>query len=257
MAKQEVAKQQEQSKALAKMFDDAPVTGFEGADFSSYATPFLRILQQNSPQLLEDAENHIEGAKAGLFFNTVTNEVYGKSIKVIPIKFERLFIEWRPNRGGFAGMHDVDHAMRISEVNPKNNLQRINVETGNDLQDTHTFYLLIVGEEEKGPIVFPLTSTGMKHSRKWLSMAKLLRLPSGNPAPLFSSTYELTTLVNENEQGRWYQIGDKSKTGVERVDWITTEQYERVKEALDMFDSIKERLQKEAEGEQFESNTPY
>ena len=256
MAKRDIVRK-EPSQELTTLFKEAPVSGFEGADFSSYATPFLKILQQNSPQLMEGSEGHIPEGKAGLFFNTVTNHVYGKTVQVIPVKFERLFVEWRPNRGGFAGMHDVASAMKISDVNPKNNLMRINMETGNDLQDTHTFYLLIVGHEEEGPIVFPLTSTGMKHSRKWLSMAKLLRLPSKKPAPLFSSVYELITLVNENDQGRWYQIGDKSKTGIERIDWITIQQYAYVTEALSMFDLIKEKLQKEAEGEQFETATPY
>jgi len=234
------AKKEEETKALSvfEQMADAPVTGFEGADFESFATPFLRILQQNSPQVLEDTEQYIQDAKPGYFFNTVTNQLYGKSVNVIPVRYERLFVEWKPNREGFVAMHDVEEGMAISTPGSSFGT-RLHKENGNLLQDTHTFYLLIAGKEEEGPIVFPLSSTGIRHSRKWLSQAKLLRLPNRQGAPLYSSVYKMSTTLNENDQGRWYQIGDRSKTLIERIDWITEDQYNYVREMIKMFEHIK------------------
>lgn len=249
----QVAKKEKSEVAIFEQMAQAPTTGFEGADFESYATPFLRILQQNSPQVLEDTDNYIPDAKPGYFFNTVTNALYGKTVNVIPVRFERLYIEWKPDRGGFVAIHSVEEGAEISHPGETFG-SRIHKETGNVLQDTHTFYVLIAGREEEGPLVLPLTSTGIRHSRKWMSMAKMLRLPNRAPAPLYSSVYKLSSILNENDQGRWYQIGDRSKTAIERVDWITQDQFMFVKEVVTMFDQIRKNLAKSAG---FEENAPY
>ena len=66
----EVEKKQKNEVAVFEQMAELQTTGFEGADFESYATPFLRILQQNSPQVLEDTDNYIPDAKPGYFFKT-------------------------------------------------------------------------------------------------------------------------------------------------------------------------------------------
>lgn len=250
MAK-DVEKKQPSELAIFDQMASAEVTGFEGADFESYATPFLRILQQNSPQVLEDTDTYIPNAKPGLFFNTVTNVLYGKNVDVIPVKFERLFIEWKPNREGFAGIHSAEEGIAVSVPGERFG-ERIHKENENIIQDTHTFYVLIAGREAEGPLVFPLSSTGIRHSRKWMSMAKMLRLPNKQPAPLYSSTYRLGTVLNENDQGRWYQVGDKSKTSIERIDWINEDQFVYVKSVLQMFDRVRAGMDKG-----FEQEAPY
>lgn len=245
-AKQVMTK--EQSTALAAMQASELPTGFEGADAKSYATPFLRIIQANSPQLMEDSEIYNEKAKPGHFINSVTNEVYGKTIEVIAFKFDRSYLEWKPDRGGFVGMHSIAEGERLSQdLNGMGD--RVGLDNDNIFQDTHTFYLLIAGREMEGPIIFPLSSTGIKHSRKWMSAAKMLRLPNGAPAPLYASTYEMTTLINENDQGRWYQIGNKTQTGITRIDFIDDEQFALVKEAIELFDikEIEKSFEKDSE----------
>lgn len=251
MAKDLSKKEEAGPLAVFEQMAETGITGFEGADFESFATPFLRVLQQNSPQVLEDTDTYIQDAKPGFFFNTVTNQLYGKSVNVIPVRFERQFVEWKPDRAGFVAMHDVTEGMEISTPGDVFGT-RVSKENGNLLQDTHTMYLLIAGKEEDGPLVFPLSSTGIRHSRKWMSLAKMLRLPNRKAAPLYSSVYKLGTVLNENNDGRWYQIGDKSKSAVERIDWITEDQFLFVKEVISMFDRIKEGV-----GKGFEQQAPY
>lgn len=256
MNKEEQKNLKEKEKNEIAVFDQmaqAQITGFEGADFESYAVPFLRILQSNSPQVLEDTDNFIHGAKPGYFFNTVTNHLYGKTVNVIPVRFERVFVEWKPNREGFIGMHSIEEGLAISEPGEVFG-SRIHKENGNTLQDTHTYYILIAGNEEDGPLVFPLSSTGIRHSRKWLSQAKMLRLPNREAAPLYSSIYKLGTVLNENDQGRWFQIGDKGKTAIERIDWINSDQFNYVKEVVSMFEKIRANVVKATS---FEQDVPY
>ena len=88
-----------------------------------------------------------------------------------------------------------------------------------------------------------------------MSQAKMLRLPNRQSAPLYSSVYQIGTVLNENDQGRWYQIGDRSKTAIDRVDWINPDQFVYVKNVISMFDKIKSNIGKSSAG--FEEETPY
>jgi hypothetical protein len=208
-------------------------TGFEGADQDAYAIPFLRVLQTNSPQVNDDEPSYIKSAKAGMFFNTVTGDLFGKEVTVIPVSYKRDFVEWKPQRGGFVRSHGADPSIvdRIVETDEKNNQY---LDNGNIIQDTKNHFLLISDRLDDGPIILSLTSTGIKHSKKWMSVMRRLQLPNKKAAPMFSSTYKIWTVQNENDEGKWYQIGDKHVTAIDRIDWVNELQYEAVKAALEL-----------------------
>lgn len=198
--------------------------GFEDADKDAYAIPFLRILQQNSPQCNEDEESYIEGAKAGMFFNTVTGELYGKELIIIPVHYGRDFIEWLPNRGGFVTSHGNNPIIldRVVEVDDKNNSL---LDNGNVIQDTRNHYVLIEDHIEDGPIIMSLSSTGIKHSRKWMTLMQSLKIPgTGKTAPMFAGRWKINTVLNENDEGKWYQIGNKATTSVTFEGWVDKDQ---------------------------------
>jgi hypothetical protein len=80
--------------------------GFEGTDSESFAIPFLQVLQKMSPLVDEDSPRHIEGLKAGMFYNTVTGESWEgkeKGVLLIPCAFKRSFIKWGGREGGDGG----------------------------------------------------------------------------------------------------------------------------------------------------------
>jgi len=211
--------------------------GFEGADLSAYAVPFLRILQSNNPQVNEDDEAYVEGAKAGMFFNTISCELYGRELDIIPISYARDFVEWKPNRAGFVKAHGPDPAIldRIVEIDEKNNSI---LDTGNIIQDTRNHYVLLADHLEAGPIIFSLVSTGIRHSRKWMTLMRNIKIPNtGKTAPMFSTIWTVRTVHNKNDDGSWYQIGDKTKTAVEFKDWVNKEQFKASMAARDLIKS--------------------
>ena len=86
---------------------------------------------------------------------------------------------------------------------------------GNHLVDTRVHYALLVANGEAEPVVFTMTSTQIKKSRKWMTVMRQLRMerPDGsffNP-PMFSHQYNLTTVPESNDQGAW--MGWKITTG--------------------------------------------
>ena len=226
--------------------------GFEDADKDAFAIPFIRILQGQSPQIDKNEESYIKGAEQGMFFNTVTNELYGTELKVIPVHYGRDFIEWLPNRGGFAAAHGPDPTVldRVREVNEKN--ESI-LDNGNIISDHRNHFILLVGKLDQGPIIFSLTGSGIKHSRKWMSLMNNLLIPkSSKKAPMFAGVWVMKTVLNTNDDGKWYMVGNRSSTAISFDRWVSKEELDAALQARELvtsgrakadYDSLKEKSQ--------------
>ena len=224
-----------EAQDLVNQMDGYGQDGYEDSDSDSFAVPFVRILQQNSPQLLEEGEAYIKGAKAGHFFNNLTEDLYGKKLDVITVHFNRDFIEWQPNRGGFVMSHGADDSIRrrVVEVSDKN--EQI-MDNGNVLQEARNHFILLPDHLNDGPMIFSLVSTGIRHSKRWMSIMRRMKNPVTGKVnnPTFMGIWQLSTALNESEDGNWYQIGTKSSGKYEFSRLITADEFEAVKAARDM-----------------------
>jgi len=175
--------------------------GLENMTSQDMAIPFFNVLQKLSPQC-----DTIEGAKAGMIFNTVTEQSY-KEIKVIPCAYKREFVEWRPRAsgGGLVGQHNI-----TSDVvsNAKNIDGKLTTAAGNVLVETAYHFVLSVsdsGSIEPGLIV--MSSTQLKKNRRWNSLMNNLKVqgPNGMVTPArFSHMYKLGTIQEQNDKGAWF-----------------------------------------------------
>jgi len=200
----------EKSGLPAKMmFERDAGMGFENADRDSYAIPFLSVLQTNSPQCEEGDERSVKGAKAGMFLNTATGELYdGKAgVVLIPVHFQRSIVEWVPrdDGGGFVAAHKPEDLDTQSlEKNDKG--QWINAK-GNTLMDTRYHYCIHITPEGPRNVLFPLSSTQIKKSRAWMTKMSMLKLVGTGgekfTPPTFSHAYRVTTVSEKNEKGTW------------------------------------------------------
>lgn len=193
--------------------------GFEGIGAQDFSIPFLRVLQILTPQAQSVNDAFIKGAKPGMFFNTITERLYGTTIQVVPIMYKKLWLEWAPNRGGLVGRHEPE-SIRVD----KKKFSEWKSEDGNTISETHSFYVIIVNHFDEGPVILALTSTGIRHARNWNTQIMMTKLPSGSKAPYYSSVWELETIKRENQAGIWYQIGDK-KSMIKRMRFITEKEF--------------------------------
>jgi hypothetical protein len=92
----EVAVASANSVALNNRYVEDAGAGFEDADANAYAIPFLQILQSGSPQCKKSDGAYIKGAEEGMFYNTVTQELYDgdEGVVVIPCHYMQRFVEW-------------------------------------------------------------------------------------------------------------------------------------------------------------------
>jgi len=209
MTKQ-VAKKEDNLPAMAMDFQADAGAGYEEADKDAYAIPFINILQALSPQVDESDGAYIEGAKPGMFFNTVTNDIFsGDGVEIIPVHFSRGYIEWglRENGGGFKAEHSVADASALLKESVRDEKNRDVLPNGNHLVDTRNHYAIIKTESGWAPVIISMTSTQIKKSRKWMTAMNQIQINDGdrpyNP-PMFANLYKMSTVKEKNDQGSWF-----------------------------------------------------
>lgn len=181
-----------------------------GADLS---IPFLNILQPMSPVVVDET---IEGAKAGMFHNSVTGEIVPGAVGIgfLWCYDKTQFVEWKPRDegGGLVGFHEVGSPEVIEALRQNGGQSNKDLKLGNNnLVETQYVYGLVCDRdftEVQGFIVFPAKSTNLKPVKDWLTARTMVRVPElGNrTAPDYFFRTILTTVKDSNDQGTWYKL---------------------------------------------------
>jgi hypothetical protein len=194
------------------------------------AVPYLYILQTNSPQVNEDHALYVKGAKAGMFYNNVSGEVFDgreQGVVVIPCGYERKYVEWVPrdNGGGYVADHDVNGPI-MSETKPDERGRPI-LANGNLIVET-TYHYVYMRHPEEGNwerIIVPMKSTALKKSRRWNTALMSTLIPgTQKQAPRWLFPYLLKTVKEQKDQNTW------SNFDITRLpDIVSPEQYRQCK----------------------------
>lgn len=193
---------------------------FEGMTQGDFPVPFLKILTVNSPETTKGSESYIKGAEPGMFLNTSSKKLF-QELNVIPVKYESVWLEWAPERGGFRGRHVPGSIPVIGE--PYTGMK---TKEGNDVTDAMVYYVLNVDDMDAGVSVLTLQSSALRHGKAWNQKIRDLKTPSGAPAKFFAGVWNLKLGFNENDKGAWWTLGTGKVTLISFVRYITREDFE-------------------------------
>jgi hypothetical protein len=207
-AKKTLAKKPAAGMAVYDYGEDAGA-GFEGTSQADYAIPFLSVLQTNSPEVEKNNDRFIEGAEAGMLFNTVSKELYDgdEGIVFVPCDRAHQFVEWKPREsgGGFVGVFSPDSDM--VELAKKQSVEfgRLKTDEGNDLIETFYMYGLLLRDfEGQGGyefVMIPFASTKIKVYRQIM-----YRMRTQAGVPLFANRLQITSVPQKNNKGSFYNF---------------------------------------------------
>jgi hypothetical protein len=185
--------------------------GLESVSAQDLSIPYLRILAQLSPQVNKRDGAYVQGAEAGMIYNTVENAVYSgdDGVLVIPCYYRRVYVEWKPREkgGGYVGTYGVDDP--ITKTTYKDDRGNDILPNGNLLTNTAEFYVLML-DSDGSPrrCLITMTSTQLKKARKWLTQMQTntARGKNGNMfvMPMMSHVYTLSTVEERNDKGSWF-----------------------------------------------------
>jgi hypothetical protein len=203
----QVSKKENSSVALTSMFEQDQAGGMQGMGQGDFAMPFLRVLGQLSPEVNERDAKYVEGAKAGMIFNTVTKQAYDgeKGLNVIPCGYKREYVEWSDRGEGTSApvaIHSVSSGIIKEATRGADYKDRL--PNGNYLENTASYFVLT---EDMQQALITMKSTQLKVSRSWNSMMNSIKLKGKNglftPAA-YSHVYNLSTVQQSNDKGTWF-----------------------------------------------------
>lgn len=165
--------------------------GSENVSVADLVIPRLEIIQGLSPALKRSDPKFIEGAEIGDLANSVTRELYGQSLYVVPVHFTKQWLVWRDKKqgGGFGGAYDTEADANAAAR------ERGGAAQGWEAMDTPQHLCLTASGDE---IMIPMAKTKAKVSRQWNSM---IRLAGGDR---FARVYKLSAAEEKNDKGDFY-----------------------------------------------------
>ena len=177
--------------------------GLENIDKGDLALPFLKLLQSGSDETKKRHAKYVNGAEAGMFYNTVTKKLYAgdKGIQVIPVFYKMTYPEWAPfERAEGRPIHN-DRGPEVMAKTKQNDRNKDMLDNGNEIIKTANHFVIILGDRPEKALM-TMKSTQLKVSRNWNSLMEdqFEVDPKTNksvPAPMFSRVYKLTSVENQ------------------------------------------------------------
>lgn len=195
--------------AFAHLTDDG-LGGFEALNTETISLPFIRLLQDLSPACKRREDTYIEGAEPGLFFNSVSRELYQSPLRVVVGRFDRYFLEWKPNRGGFAGAHEpslIQKGLITGEFFKNEKYQIVNPKNNHIFSDTYIYYVLLPDHLSAGLCLLSLSNTQLKEGRRWNNLLHTATFPNTNTrAKPYHMVWSLESTLQQNDQGSWFGV---------------------------------------------------
>lgn len=192
-------------------------TGFENMDSGDVTTPLLLISQALSNVVQE------EKIPAGHFYNSVTGEDYGTSMRVIVCHHDKMWYEWKPNQGGLVGRY------RVGELEGVIGDKYTGMSHGeNKVEEKQVYLVYLPDHPDAGFMVFASTGGNMKYLKSWNTQMMYLRTPSGKQAPVFAAIWSMSLAKDKNKAGNsYYSCNNGGKSSIKFDSWVDKATYEQ------------------------------
>lgn len=200
-----------QASSMMVMTDEVPEyiepsanRGSEDVGQEDLVIPRLEVIQALSPAVKDGDPGYIPDARPGMLMNSVSKQLYGKEVMVVPVVFMKQWLVWRqrkdkdgkPIEGGFFGSfnHPEEAKRRADEEGGEANYIEV-IET-----PQHLCLLLNFASNKIEEIMVSMPRTKAKISRQWNSM---VRMAGGDR---FSRVYRVTSSLEKKPQGDYYNF---------------------------------------------------
>jgi hypothetical protein len=148
--------------------------GSEEVTAADITIPRLDIVQALSPCLDEKKEaDYIPGAKTGMLFNSITRQLYGKSVKFVPVVVIKQWNIWKDRKqgGGFNGSYET---LALAEEAKKAIVANGENPAFYDILETAVNYGLLINENGSiQEISIPMAKSKLKINRQLNSLVRM------------------------------------------------------------------------------------
>lgn len=229
MAKKEQQETQENTSMVTLLADNPMqrpdwlpdvARGSEDVTQDDITLPRVEVVQALSPQIKRNDPAYLPGAEQGMIFNTVSGELYGNEVVIVPIMFRREFILWqdRDKGGGFGGSFPSENEAEIGR-------QQMDSPDDYEITEHHVNFVYVLradGTAEEA--VLSWAKSKMKCSRRLNALVQM----SGTDR--FARAYKLTAVETKGKKGEYWTFN------ITQLGFVAKPLWER---AGKLFDAIK------------------
>lgn len=212
MAKNEKSKEvatQTAQAVVPSYGDNYAGAGWDNTDTRDFQIPFLNQLQQMSPQCVDGGTGFIKEARPGMFFNSVTQELYPGDVCLLVALTKHSFVEWKPQTsgGGFVAEHALEsEVVKVARESAKDPLD-LRTPAGNELVETYQMFCLVLAgvdsTEVKDQVVVSFSKTKIKRYKQ--IMTRLRTFKNSARIPLFAYRLKMLSTQEKNPAGQPYK----------------------------------------------------
>lgn len=186
--------------------------GFENLTPKDRQIPFIKLLQGLSPEF---AKGTVDGAKPGMFYNTVTQRLYkpDEGFIFLPALTQNVYAEWVPRNkgGGYKGRHPIDSPIVADAIERSTEFGKyLTKGEGNQLVETFYVYGVLCSEDgyAESMAILPFWSTKIKSYKGWMTRIDQFRprRPDGSPTkpPMWSHLTRVRATMTSNKNGEFW-----------------------------------------------------
>lgn len=195
-----------QTAALARpaFIDDQPIEGFEGMTAKHTAIARLAVAQSMSKATKRANAAYIEGLQEGMLYNSLSREIYGESIDVIPLFFftNRIMFKDLDQGGGILCMAPDGVSCQLNNGGP---CLHGNFGPGGEKPECTEFFnypALIIDKDGKPNdlIVLSFKSTAQKRAKDWNARMRQLR------ASMFLMKWRITADPDKKDKFDFFNV---------------------------------------------------
>ncbi len=211
--------------------------GNENVTQDDILMPRIKLLQMLSPETQSEDAKYVEGAKKGMFFNTLTNALYEAPIFFVPFAYEMSYpvFRKRTSGGGLLGVFNSEKEA-IEEIRLQENP---NIYEVSQTAVHYGFVKTEVGQWEE--VAIHMNSTKLTASRQLNSLIKL------RGGARWTHIYQINNKTDENEKGKFQRLLVANAEG-----WPEAELVEKCRSYHEMFSNSRITTEHEGADEKIE-----
>ena len=207
--------------------------GLDGLKHDDYTIPRLLLCQSISPQRIKGNSKHIQGLEEGMYFNSITGEVYGDTLTVVPVLISRSRVKFWPKDSGKTGVecaskNAVDGGSLSTNCESCSHSQ-FQENAAPKCNDNKDYICIVVKKDGTETVAFTLKSSGVKIAKVWNTLMRM------RETSIYSGMYTLTSTAETNSNNEPYFEAKVNNAG-----WVDEAMYEKARSAHITFKTLME-----------------
>jgi len=173
--------------------------------------PRLKLLQKMHDEVDKNHPKFVKGAEVGLFYNTLTDQVYSDTLHIISITFSSEYTVWKNRDAGGGLLGSYGSAIAAQEA-----IEATGRPDDYTVSPTHRHMLVLKDAETgelEGPVIMDFANTKLRVSKTWNSQ---IGMKGGDR---FAGLWTMQAVPASNDKGSWLNL-DVSFAG-----WTKEEDY--------------------------------